>query len=244
MSVGESVTFNGIVLSDLYTVAGVHRPMTGRTNSTQEISGYDGVRVTGSYIPSGTVTIYILIKDMSVTERREEMRRLTRLLHTDEPKKLSFGTDNGLYYRAILDGMVDPNEHVRASFIQIDFLVEQCILYGETKSVTVPSGGSVQFDVDGSYKAFLKISGTVNGAGDKLLWGLRLDEGDFVRVSTGSSSGRAVTIDCEDRTATVAGETAMITLDSDWLELSGGKHLLRNDIGSGACTVTWQERWL
>lgn len=244
MSAYEVVSFNGVVLSDLYTVVGIDRPPAGVVNLTQEISGYDGTKVTGSYIPSGTITMHILLKNMSVTERREEIRKIRALLQTDGLGELRFSSDNGLYYKAKLDGDFGVTQHVRADMLTITFLVEQNILYGDVHTVTVPSGGSVTFMVEGTYKAHPIISGRVNGAPSTFLWGVRLDEGDYVRVVTGSTSERDVAIDCEERTASVSNAVSMITLNSDWLELTSGEHTIRNDIGTGSCTVTWQDRWL
>lgn len=240
----DTVSFDGIVITDMYAVVGVERQTAGVVNSTQEISGYDGIRITGSYIPSGTITVQILLKNMSVMERREEIRKIRALLQTDEPRELRFASDNGLYYMAKLDGDFSVAQHVRADMITVTFLLEQNILYGDVHTVTVPSGGSVSFLVSGTYKTHPSIVGSVSGDATNLMWGVRLDEGDYVRVKTGSTSPRDVSIDCDTREVIVNDEVSMITLNSDWLELASGRHTLRNDVGSGECTVTWQDRWL
>ena len=244
MSTFEIVSFNDIVITDLYTVLGSVRPPAGVVNSTQEVSGYDGVKITGSYIPSDSITLYILLKNMSLAERREEIRRLRGLLHTEGLAKLKFSTDNGLYYMAKLDGDFGVTQHVRADLITVTFILEQNILYGKIHTVTVPSGGSVTFHVDGTYKSNPVISGRVSADSSTLLWGVRLDEQDYVRIKTGSTEPRDVVIDCENYVASVSGTTAMLTLNSDWLELKNGEHTITNDVGSGSCTVIWQDRWL
>jgi len=167
------------------------------------------------------------------------------MLHSEEPAKLMFASDNGLYYMAILDGEVPIQEYVRSGIVEVNFVTESPVLYGETRTVTVPSGGSVQIYVEGTYPALPVISGEVYGDSSSLYqWGVRLDEGDYMRIITGSSSARDVVMDCRDRTASVSGSTRLPTLTSDWFELSAGFHTIRNDVGSGSCEVTWQERWV
>ena len=240
----EQVTFNDIVISDFFQVAGVRRPLAGRVNSTLEISGMDGTRVTGSVMMPSTLSVLLVVSDMNDTQRRDAVRNLSSMIHTDEPKVLSFSSDNGLYYKAILDGEVPFQEHVRSGIVELNFITESPVLYGAVRSVTVPSQGEVTVYVDGTYPALPKITGNVQGTASNGLWGLRLDDGDYMRIVTGSNSTRAIVMDSESRTASVAGAAKLPTLDSDWFELGAGMHKIKNDVGSGSSTVTWQERWL
>ena len=241
----ERVTFNGVTISDFFEVAGVTRPLVGRVNTTTEVSGMDGNRITGSVMMPNRLIVSFVMGERDSTERREAVRNLTSMLHTTELAPLMFASDNGLYYMAILDGEVPIQEHVRSGIVEVNFVTESPALYGETRTVTVPSGGSVRIYVDGVYVTYPKISGSVNGSSSaSYQWGLRLDERDYMRMVTGSTSARLVTMDCEKRLATLSGAVKLPTLTSDWFELSPGFHTIRNDIGSGASTVTWQERWL
>lgn len=240
----ETVTFNGIAISDFYQVAGVIRPITGRTNSTQAVSGMDGVMLTGSAMTQNRVTVILVMSDMNVMERREAVRKLSFMLHTDSLAKLSIGSDGGPYYMAILDGEVPFVEHVRSGRVEVNFATEEPMLYGKTVTRRVPSQGSLRVMVGGTYPARPRIVGEVTGDPTNGLWGLRLDEADHIRVDTMSDEPRDVSIDCDGRTAYVEGALTLPTLDSDWIELSAGMHTLRNDVGSGGCTVSWQERWV
>ena len=75
------------------------------------------------------------------------------------------------------------------------------------------------------------------------LWGVRLDEGDVMRVDVPVSSASTIRMDCDARTCAVNGATTIPTIESDWFVLEPGTHTIRNDQGAGACTVSWYERW-
>lgn len=241
----EQVMFGDVVISDYFQVAGVERPLAGRDNKTAEVSRRDGVRLTGFTIPSITIKVYLAIGNGSMSDKLDEVRRLHSLIYTKEPKRLMFSSDNGLYYMAIPDGEIPFSENPNSGRFELNFLTESPVLYGLERSVTVPSGGSVSIYVEGTYPTEPTIqSSSAYGSGSSTLWGLRLDEADYMRVSTGSTSSRVVTMDCMERTASVSGATKVLTLDSDWFELEPGLHTIRNDVGTGSSTVTWQERWL
>ena len=76
------------------------------------------------------------------------------------------------------------------------------------------------------------------------LRGVRLDEGDFFHIDSASTSAFDLTADFGKRASTVDTALTLPTLTSTWFELAPGEHTLRNDVGSGAVTVTYDERWL
>ena len=239
----EMVYYNGYCISDFYQVAGVERPMASKTNVVEEMEGRDGIRIVGSSVSQNTAKVYLVVGGGSA-DRREAVRNLCSMIYSKEPAQLAFSSDNGLYYMATLDGEVPFTEHVRSGLWELSFVTEDPFLIGFERRVTVPSGGTATVFVHGTYPAPIRVSGTVQGAGANTLWGLRLDEGDYTRLRTGSTSDRAVVIDSDRRYASVAGALVLPTLDSDWLELAPGQHTIRNDVGTGASVVTWQERWL
>ena len=240
----DTVVFNDVVISDFYEVIDVVRPFAGRTNSTQSVSGMNGARITGSSLNQNRLTVVLLMSDVGTRGRREAVRKLSGMLYTDKPSKLLFGSDDGMYYMAILDGDVPFVERVRTGRVEINFVTEEPMLYGKRVSYTVPSGGTLRVKVSGTYPARPVISGLVTSDPTNTLWGIRLDEGDYIRLDTKSTEPRNVTIDCSERVAYVEEALALPTLDSDWLELRAGTHTIRNDVGSGACMISWQERWI
>ena len=242
----EIVTFNDVEISDFFLVAGVSRPLTGRRNVTQEVSGMRGVKVTGSNLSENTVSVFLVIKDKEGSEKREAIRDLVCAIQVDEPSRLYISSDDGLYYMAIPDGEVPFTEHFRSGLVEVKFLVSDPVMYGATHTATIPSGGSVGIYVDGTYPTKPRIeSQAALGMQDTTLWGLRFDEADYIRAITGSSSvAKTVEIDSEARVCRVAGAISLPSIDSDWPELGAGMHVVRNDVGTGESTITWTDRWV
>ena len=243
----EEVVFGNTVISDFWPVVDVSRtPIPGRSNTTRDVSGMDGNIITGSVMQPIRISMQLIIGDGDVAYRRAEMRRIAAALHTDQPEFLSVSSDNGLYYRAMLDGQAAIKEHVRADRLTVNFVTESPAMYGVERRITVPSGQSITFEYDGTYPARpVIVASYAFGASSSTYWGLKLDDKDFIRVKTGSSSSyRLVRIDCDTRTAYVSGALSLPTLDSDWLEFTHGSHTIRNDVGTGDAQVIWDERWI
>lgn len=240
----EEVIFNGIRLSDYFDVINVERPNASVTSETVEVSGRDGLVLTGSSMDVAKITVTIIMRETSVSERRARMRDILMLLHTKDERRLEFSEDNGLYYMAKIDGSMPFKENVRSGLLEINFTTFDPILYGRRRSVIVPSGGSVSFIVDGSYRTLPTIEGDVVGSSETgNFWGIRLDQGSNMRVPMGGTSARHLEIDCSRRVCTVDLLLTLPTMQSNWLFLDVGPHTIENDMGSGSCVVTWDERW-
>lgn len=159
--------------------------------------------------------------------------------------ELSVRTHPGETYEVTLDS-ISQGDRVGGTgigYMELAFTAHDPYRRGRTHRVQIPSGGSVQFHVDGTEPAAVGLYAyaAVRSAGSTV-WGVRFDEGAFMHVPTGSSSAREVTIDCSTRTVKVGTGTAMLTLDSDWPELAPGTHVARMDEGTGSAILTWTER--
>lgn len=239
----ESVVFDGVVLTDRWTVLST-RGVASQNVQTVEVPGRDGCTARGMTYGCPPVVLVFIVDPTDRAGVLEARRELTALLSVREPKRLEFGCDDGLYYMAMPSGDVNWTQFVHTGKLEVPFLVPSPAMYGAVREAVVPSGGSVTVEVGGTYPTAPKLAADAAVRGSGNVWGVRLDDGDFVHVATGNSSARRVYVDCEARTANVNGSATVPTLDSDWLELVPGEHVLRNDQGTGACTVTWQERWL
>lgn len=240
----EEVVFNGIRLSDYFDVINVDRPNAGVVSTTQAVSGRDGAVLVGSVMGTVTIAVTIMLRETGVEGRRARMREVQALLHTDEPRPIEFGGDEGLYYMVKLDGDAPLVEHVRSGLLTVNFTAFDPVMYGRMRSVTVPSGGVAHIRVDGSHFTYPRIVGDVYGANQTgNLWGIRLDDGDNMRIPMGGTSQKHLEIDCGDRVCMVGTSLVLPTMQSDWLRFEVGTHKLENDVGTGACTVTWYERW-
>lgn len=202
----------------------------------------DGSVVLGRKVSNTQVTFSIGI-DGSASERRNKLSTLGAWLDVDEARPLVLPDTPGRYYMAIHDGEVSTERGIGGEIAQLTFVVTNPIAFGDKRTVLIPSGGSVAFRVGGTAKTRPRITANAVRNATSQVWGIRLDEGDFVHVATGSASARSVVLDCEERTLKVNNSVALPTLDSDWLELGPGEHTLRMDNGTGASTVEFYERW-
>ena len=239
----ESVCFDGLMLTDLYSVVSDRRPAQLNALSA-EVEGRDGVVPRGMRYGCPQVSIRVVaVGDADALF--EARRELTAAFSARDPRKLEFGNDGGLYYMA-QPMSLEWTQHVGSASLDVQFLVPSPAMYGAVRTATVPSGGSVEIEVRGSYPTAPTIvaPSASRAGGDGSVWGLTLDEGAFVHVALSSVVSRRVEVDCGNAICKVSGAVSAITLDSDWFEFAPGAHVIRMDNGTGEATVTWQERWL
>lgn len=236
------ITFNNVELTN-YAICGdpeIH--LFQYTPELRETSG-NGSLFIGKRIAAGEVTIKCAIAG-DATTRRTSLSNLAKVLNVDEPKKLVLPDSPSWYYLAVPSSGLSLERHIDGELFDLTFSLVDPVAYGTERTVTVPSGGSVTFTVDGTSSAYPYITSTATRNSTSLVWGLSLDSTEHVHIETGSSSSRSIVLDCLNRTLTVAGAAKIPTLDSDWLELSPGSHTLTMDNGTGSATVKYRERWL
>jgi len=193
---------------------------------------------------SNSTVSFTIVATGAADERRNAFSTLGMWLNVDEPKKLVLPDTPDRYYMAIPSGSLDLQRYIEAETASVTFDIVDPIAYGREVTVTVPSGGSVTFNVGGTYKTKPRIESSAVRDSTALVWSLKLDNLDHIHVATGSADATTVKLDCDERTCKVGNQVSMITLDSDWLELEPGTHTLVMDYGTGAATVTFNERWL
>lgn len=237
-----ALTFDGHDLTTLANCGDPRFSFAPFDPKAETVEGADGSKVLGGRVGAGSVTIAMAVFG-TAQQRREKLSTLASWLDVDEPKRLVM-PDTSWYYMAVPSGGFEVDANINPYMFDMEFMLADPIAYGEQRTATVPSGGSVNITVGGTAETYPTVtaSAAVRNSSSQV-WGIRLDEGGFVHVATGSSSARSVSLDCGARTCKVAGVTSLPTLDSDWLVLSPGTHTLRMDAGTGAATVTWRERW-
>ena len=242
--IGQTVIFDGHRINDRFFVGEADVGLPEFAPRTEDREFADGSRVRGMRIGCPEITIQLVAKPIRGRVARESLSELMTWLHVDGPRPLSLSADRGPWRMCVPNGapqMVDVEWEDR---VTVAFLQVEPALYGERRSVTVPSGGTVTFVVGGDYPTKPTISSdAATRDSSTQQWGLRLDDGDVMRVKVPVSTASTVRMDCDARTCAVNGTTTIPTLQSDWFEFEPGEHTIRNDQGGGACVVSWYERW-
>lgn len=239
-----SVIYDGHNLDELFVCGDPSITIFDSRVKYDEADNRNGAVVLGRTWGSGAVVFSIGVHG-SAHERRDKFSVLAAWLDVDEPKKLVLPDNPERYYLAIPEGQLTPERGIGGEIAQLTFTLTDPIAYGAEQTIEVPSGGSIAFVVGGtaSTQPFIYAGAIPNSSSH--IWGLRLDERDYVHIDLGDTLTHAVEIDCHERIAKISNAIALPTLDSDWLELTPGEHVLRMDNGTtaGTATVTYVERW-
>jgi len=237
--------FDGVDYSSLIDVASIDMPaLPTAAADLRTATGRDGALLAGNPLEPLEIKVKARLAIDSIDPR--EIQRAWALvaagMRTEGPRQLNLTND--VYRMAVLTDAVPLEYNSYSAIAELTFVCPDPVAYGDERTVTVPSGGSVTFEVGGTYPAKPTIAADAVRDGTSEVWGVRLDDGDYIHVATGSSSAREVEVDSDRRTCTIEGDPSMITTDSDWLVLDPGMHTLAMDKGTGAATVTFVERWL
>lgn len=238
-----SLVFDGHDFAELFVYGDPQFRILDAKPELRDVDGRSGQAFLGMTYGSAEVSFAAVVEG-GPEERRNAFSRLGEWLMVDEPKPLYLPDTPDRYYLAVPSTALDLTRCVLADVTRIAFTLTDPVAYGQVKTATVPSGGSAAINVGGTAPTALSISASAAKRDTtSLVWGVRIDDGEFVHVPTGSNSSRAVVVDGYERTCTVAGAVVLPTLDSDWPILEPGNHVLAMDNGTGAATVTWRERW-
>lgn len=243
----QTVTFNGHELTKCALVENLVRPLPSWKVVAESGDWRDGEMWRAQRLEPLDVTFSLFVHDLEPTRRMEAVRAIAAAVAVSRPSKLQFADMGGLYWLAVPSGAPTVTKlGGTALSVGLSFHVPHPALWGVRRSVTVPSGGSVAFQVGGTYPTTPVIAASAAKRGTSNLWGVRLDGGDYLRVLMPTAAAQSVVLDCspEARTCRVAGALALPTDDSDWFELAPGAHQLTMDVGTGAAEVSWIERWL
>ena len=222
----------------------IHDDMPTVRASTIEVPGRDGQVLTGLTLEPRTITLECRCFCPSWHDMDELRYQLAGLFAKKRGLQVSTRNHPGEYYVAHLESITEGDREANGiGYLELSLVADDPIRYGQTRTATVPSGGSVSITVGGTMPALLSVSAAQAFRNSTtLVWGIKFDNADFLHVDTGSSLTRSVAIDCEKRSAKVSGQTTMVTLDSNWPRLTPGTHTVANDQGTGSAVLTWQER--
>lgn len=238
-----SLIFDGHDFSTLFVWGDPQITILNAKPDTREVSGRNGAAFVGMTYDVSTVAFTIAALGDAET-RRVALSTLGQWLMVDEPKPLYLPDTPDRYYLAVPGAGLDLTRGIGGEMAQMTFTLVDPVAYGDTQTASLPSGGSVSINVNGTAPTYLNVvadSAVRNGTA--LVWGVQVDNLDFVHVATGSNSSRKVEIYSDERICKVQDALTLPTLDSDWLKLEPGAHTVAMDYGTGAATLSWVERW-
>lgn len=238
------VTFDGHDLTEYCVVSDLDNPLLPREVETVDVPGRDGSIYVGTKLSPRTIGMTLTVRGATDVARQEAARELASILAVSEPKPLDLGIDGGIYYMAMPVADDDGERYRNATRYAVEFRVPDPVGYGDEVTVTVPSGGSVTFEVGGTYptKPLVSASAAANGSGG--YWRLRLEDGSYLIATIPSGVSTApVVADCHAPWLKVNGNVVMLDAYADWLVLTPGEHTIEM-AGTGAATVKYRERWL
>ena len=238
-----TLSFDGHDIESLFVCGDPEISILNAKPDLREVSGRDGAAFVGLTYGTSTISFAIAVQG-SASERRAAFSTLGKWLDVDEPKRLVLPDTPDRFYLAVPHAPLKLERAIGAEVADVTFELTDPIAYGTYKTESLASGGSKSITVGGTARTFLRVvaNSAVRNA-TSLVWGVKVDDVDFVHVATGSSSSRKVEIDSQARTCKVANALTLPTLDSTWLELAPGSHTVAMDNGSGAAALYWYERW-
>lgn len=241
-----SLTYDGFDLTR-YAFVQVERPVGPSLRiETEQVPGRNGEIPVSMGLETLTVTAHCTLRRRYYYEWERVRMELAVAFAKMGERVLTLPDEPGLYRMATASLTANVTTPLEPPItFDVEFVCHDPVAYGVEHSVTIPSGGSVQFAVDGTLPVGVRIvaESAVRDSSTGL-WGVRFDEGSFLHVALASNTARKIEIDTPSRTVKVANATDMVTLDSTWPTLEPGTHVARMDQGTGAATLIWIERYL
>ena len=237
---GQTITIGGHRLNDLFWVSDFQAGVPEFAPYTVElISG----GVASNSMRRGTTEVTIGLVVLPGHDARQAISTLLSWLDVDGPLWLSSSDFGGHAMRVVAEGSPVIIEDEYGDVLTLELLQVDPYLYGEQRTLTMAGTTTVTVGGDRPTLPVVTCAAAKRRATDDL-WGLSLDGGEtemYVKVGTPIATG--VSIDCATKSVTVDNAQSMITLDSDWLELTPGTHTIAFGAGSGTTTITWREMW-
>lgn len=242
------VIFDGHDLSQLFYVEHAERTLAEWDANLIEASSAIGSLFGGTSARPVNVQLVLTALDDTRDGRQEALRTLAGWLAVDSPRLLQMADEGGRYRMAVPTGNAPIDPYMDGDSVSVSFACPDPRLFGEERTVTVPSKGNVTFLVDGTAPTMPTVSVVMAAGADGQQWRLALEDGSYLLYEpnySGAIATEGVTFDCAARLLTVDGYARMLPPTADWLTLSPGEHTLTmtSDAQTGDATVTYREMW-
>lgn len=240
------LSFDGHDLETLFVCGDPKITILSAEPNTKTLDSRNGEVFIGSRWGASTVAFSIGVYGTAL-ERRNAFSQLGAWLDVDEPKQLILPDTPDRYYLAIPDGSLDLERGIGGEISQLSFTLVDPIAYSTTETtITVPSVGSITFNVGGTAPTYLyrTTARTLNADPTTKLYGIRLDNQDTWCIGNGNSTFTVNSFDFERRTLKIEQNIAVPTLDSTWFALTPGNHTIEKYIGGqSSIDIKYRKRW-
>lgn len=235
----DRLKFNGHDLSALVSCK-VNRPIMPPVDATFEsVSGSDGEIFKSAYFSGYDLPVDVWLRSDDRRDAATVRHALAQMLCTTEPAPLYLPDDPTRYLLAIVKGDTDLGEITDSSpSTTITFHIGNPFFYGRKRRVDV-SAGTFTVNAGGDRPTHLHI--TAKPASSAAWYVQNIDTGEEVKLASSVTSSSTVRVDMAQEHATVNGNLAAVTLDSDFFTIEGRTKLR---LSSGSAVLEWWERWL
>lgn len=240
-----TITLASHVLNDYFSITDLSRPLPPSRLDVLDVPGRHGSVVRGRTMGPRTISLRLWAHMRDHSAMYEDMALLASWLYgSTNELTLTLSDENGRIRKVVPDGDLPYDEYMERGNVLLTLTQPDPVCdIGAARTASLSSGGTQSITIGGTHPAKLSISASAAKRNATAhVWSITFDSGDHVRVPLADGNGHAVVIDCGERSASVDGANAMVTLDSDWPELWPGTHTIDMDLGTGAATLTWQER--
>lgn len=237
--VSDHVIFNGHDLSTL-VYCKLQRPIMAPVSATFEnVAGRHGEVFKSAFRSGYDLPVDLWLRSNDRRDVAEVRHRLAKALWCTEPAPLYLPDDPTRYLMAIVSGPTDLGEITDdCPTTTVTFHIGDPAYYGQKRHVEAEAG-TFTINAGGDLATYLTVTAEPsNPAG----WYIRnVGTGEQVKLASSVASGGTVRLDMAAERATVNGNTAAVTLDSDFFEIDGRTKL---QISDGTALLEWRERWL
>lgn len=232
-----SVTFDGTVWESVlnnsngsFRVIYVDgRGVLGENHATTSVPGRNGQYYHSKTIEERTLTIKAFISGYSDLAFRKQYELFNRLLHTNEPKAMSFADETDRVYFAKFKSASIPDEVVNHAVATLTFVCYDPFKYSDIRSVSTKA---VTYNGDYETKPKITITLTAGGSEFRLL---HVEKQLYVRIKGIYQAGNVIEIDMAKRTIKQNGRSILSDLDmvnSRFFSFSKGKNTLSTSLGA------------
>lgn len=205
------------------------RGVLGENHATTSVPGRNGQYYHSKTIEERTLTIKVFISGNNDSSFRKQYELLNKLLHTDEPKAMSFADESDRIYFAKFKSVSTPDELVNHAVVTLTFICYDPFKYSDVRSV---SKKAVTYNGDYETKPKITITLTAGGSEFRLL---HVEKQLYVRIKGIYQAGNVIEIDMAKRTIKQNGRAILSDLDmvnSRFFTFSKGKNTLSTSLGA------------